>query len=167
MPFDLLAQKIDYGEVDFSWDFPEYITHDRSLPWYVLSSLVVVGLFAFSLITGNILFAIIIILATIITVYIGRRQPRIMNIKLTEEGIVVENRFYPYSEIKNFWIVHEMPNIRKLYFEFSSPLIPRLSVPYQDQDPNQLRNYLLQYVEESDEREGEPISEAIGRWLKL
>ena len=166
MPFDLFTDKIDYGEVVFSWDFSEFTKHERSLLWYALSVLVVLGLLIFALVSGNVLFAIIIILASIIIIHISRHEPRIMNIKITKEGIVIENRFYPFSEIKNFWIIHE-PDVKRLYFEFKSALIPRLSIPYQEQDPNQLREFLLEYIEENDEREGEPISEAVARWLKL
>lgn len=166
MPFDLLKDKVDYGEVAFSWDFPEFTSHQRGLLWYLIAFLVVVGLLIFSFATDNFLFAVIIILSVVIIVYISRRNPRIMNIKITDAGIVIENHFYPYSEIKNFWIINE-PDIKRLYIEFHSAFIPRLSIPYRDQDADTLREFLLQFIEENDEREGEPISETLARWLKL
>ncbi len=166
MPFDLLKEKVDYGEVFFSWDFPEFIKHQRGILWYLAAFLAVIGLLVFSLVSENFLFAVIIILSAIIVIYISRKNPRIINIKITDKGIVIENNFYPYSEIKNFWIINE-PEARRLYIEFRSAFIPRLSIPYQDQDPNELREYLLLYLEENDEREGEPVSETLARWLKL
>ena len=166
MPFDLLKDKVDYGEVAFTWDFPEFTKHNRGILWHLIAFIVVVGLLVFLLFSANFLFAVIIILSVVIIVYISRRDPRIMNIKITDAGLVIENHFYPYSEIKNFWILHE-PDIKRLYIEFRSAFVPRLSIPYQDQDPNELREFLLQFIEENDEREGEPVSETLARWLKL
>lgn len=167
MPFDLLSEKIDYGAVRFDWDFPEFIKQPRTVLWYLAAVLVVVGLLIYALVTLNILFAVIIIIATVIIIFLNRKEPRIMNIKITAEGIVIENRFYPFDEIKNFWIVDQFPLVKRVYFDFKSFFIPRLSIPYQDQDPNKLKDFLVQYLDENTEREGEPVSEGISRWLKL
>lgn len=167
MPIDLAQQKIDYGATHFEWDFPEFIQHERGLWWYVLAGLIVLGILVYSLFTANILFAVLTIMVVIIMLFVHQRQPRIMRIKVTDEGLVIENRLYPYSEIRSFWMVYEQPDVKNLYVEFRSMFIPRLSVPYGELDPNRLKAFLLQYIDEDDERTGEPVSETLGRWLRL
>ncbi len=168
MPIDLLEQPTDYGAVLYQWDFAEFEHHERGVVWYVVAALAAIGLVVYALVTANILFAVIVILVAVLIVYIQRREPREMTIKVTQEGVVIENRLYPFEDIKSFWIAYEIPDVHNIYFEFKSVSIPRLSVPYDvSVDPNELRRYLLQYVPENQEREGRPISELLAKLLKL
>ena len=167
MPIDLGQEQMDYGKVHYEWDFPEYTKHERTIVWYIVAGIVVLGILIFSFVTANILFAVLTIMVIIILVFMQQREPRILNFKITDEGLVIENRFYAYDEIKSFWIVYELPHLKNLYFEFKSLVVPRLTVPYDDIDPNRLQSFLAQYIEIDDEREGEPVSESISRLLRL
>lgn len=167
MPIDLTEQKIDYGKVHFQWEFPEYESYERTKKWYGTAVAVFAALLLYALLTFNILFAVIIFLFSVIIIFLHRKEPKLLGVKITDEGIVIESKLYRYDEIKSFWIVYELPRIKNLYFEFKSWALPRLAIPYLDQDPNRLRAFLLQYIDENTEREGEPISDSIGRWLKL
>lgn len=168
MPINLAEQPTEYGKVLFQWDFPEFEAHERGTTWYVVAGLLMLGLLVYAIVSANILFAVIIVLVAILLVYIEKREPREMTIKIAEEGVVIENRLFPYEEIKTFWIAYEVPDVHNIYFEFKSLSIPRLSIPYAENiNPNQLRSYLLQYVDENQEREGRPVSEVIAKLLKL
>ena len=167
MPINLTQQSKDLGKILAEWQFPEFVKYKRSRNWYITAGIMVALLLIYSAVTANILFAMIIIIASIIFIINQKRDPQMVSFKISEEGIVVDETLYEWSEIKNFWIIYEPPKVKNLYFEFKSLLLPRLPIPLQDQDPVKIREILLDYIDEDIEREGEPISDGIGRALKI
>ena len=167
MPINLTQQSKDLGKILAEWQFPEFVKYKRSRNWYITAGIMVALLLIYSAVTANILFAMIIIIASIIFIINQKRDPQMVSFKISEEGIVVDETLYEWSEIKNFWIIYEPPKVKNLYFEFKSRLLPRLPIPLQHQDPVKIREILLDYIDEDIEREGEPISDGIGRALKI
>jgi len=167
MPVDLNQEQRDLGKILSQWSFPEFVKYKRSRRWYVVAILIMAVLLIYALVTSNILFATIIIIAGIIFVLNEKREAKTIHFKISEEGIVVDNVLYEWPEIKNFWIIYEPDKVKNIYFEFKSLLLPRLPIPLQDQDPVAIREILLDYIDEDIDREGEPISDGLGRMLKL
>lgn len=167
MPINLAQQSKDTGKTLAEWQFPEFTKYNRNRRWYIIASIVVALLLIYAIATANILFAMIIVIATVIFVLNQKKEPKNISFKITEEGIVVDETLYEWSEIKNFWIIYEPPQVKNLYFEFKSLMLPRLPIPLQNQDPVKIREILLDYIDEDIEREGEPISDGLGRALKL
>lgn len=167
MPIDLLEEKASYGKIRYEWDFPEFTPYERGLVWYVIYAVAVFGILVYSWFSQNLLFAIFIILAAFIVWFIQQRQPRMLNIKITELGIVIENLFYTFAECKYYWIVAESSDDAMIFLEFTAPTIPRLGVPFIDIDPDRLDRYLGERIEKHPSREGMPISETISRFLRL
>ena len=160
-----------HGQTLIKWRFPEFIKPKRTKIWYFWAILIGGGLFVHALITFNYLFALIIIMIALIILLHGKREPQEVNFKITEDGLAMESatsqRFYPYKEIRSFYIIYEPPEIKNLYFQFKSGLRPRLSIPLKNQNPLEVRKVLLKFLEEDLEKDIEPLSEQVGRMLKL
>jgi len=167
MPINLTQQPKDLGKTLAEWQFPEFVKYKRSQRWYITAGIIVALLLIYSAVTANILFAMIIIITSVIFILNQKRDPKMVSFKITEEGVIIDETLYEWPEIKNFWIIYEPPKVKNLYFEFKSLLLPRLPIPLQDQDPVKIREILLDYIDEDIDREGEPISDGISRALKL
>ncbi|MGB0757683.1 MAG: hypothetical protein ACPGO5_04480 [Patescibacteria group bacterium] len=167
MPKDLLEQKVSYGTVRYEWDFPEFIPYERGRGWYITAGVLAALLLIFSWSTANFWFAVFVILVAFVIWFIQQRKPRMFTFKIADEGLVIENLFYAYDEIRSFWIVSEADDDNTAYFEFKAAATPRLGVPFIDIDPNRLQTFLEQYIQVHPEREGRPISESIARLLRL
>lgn len=167
MPKDLTKEDINLGKTLSDWTFPEFIKYQYTRGWYISFLVILVLLLIFSIVTTNILFALILIIATTILYITRKRNPENINFAITEEGITINHTLYQWLEIKNFWIIYEPPQVKNLYFEFKNLLLPRLPIPMQDQDPVTIREMLLEYIDEDIEREGEPISDNLSRKLKI
>ena len=87
--------------------------------------------------------------------------------QITEDGILVNQRFYEYKTLKNFYIIYEPPEVKTLYFEPKSIFSPRVPIDLGSQDPVKIREILKQYLAEDLERENEPLSDQTSRLLKL
>jgi hypothetical protein len=151
-----------------NWEIPEYDEHKRNKHWYIIAIIVILAILAYSVFTANYLFTIIMLMGSFMLFYYDRKEAPMINFILEGEGVVVGNKFYDYDEIKNFSIVYKpKEDIKNIYLTFSNNLRNRITIPLMDQDPLIVRRYLLQYVDEDLDRNHEPVSESIGRMLKL
>ncbi|PIT89596.1 hypothetical protein COU23_03025 [Candidatus Kuenenbacteria bacterium CG10_big_fil_rev_8_21_14_0_10_36_11] len=150
-----------------SWRFPEYSAYSRKKSWYVWAGIFFLGLLCYAIFTANFLFGLIIIMAAIILFVNQNQKPQNLNFSLSEKGLIIEDKIYPYAEIKKFWLLYEPPEVKNIYFEFKSSFKPILMIPLENQNPLKVREVLKKYLAEDLEKENESTSEALARVLKL
>lgn len=161
-------EQINYGDEIIGWVVPEYDKHDRSKSWYIAASIAAVLLLVYSFWTANFLFAVIIIIASLVIIIHDGREPDLVRFSITDEGIVIGRKFHDFDEIKDFSIVYKpKQGVKNLYFEFKNALKHRLSIPLQDMNPLKIREELLKYLKEDLDRTGQPTSEGLAKLLKL
>jgi len=162
-------QKItDYGDEIMSWKVPEYEKHERSTGWYIISSIVALLLLLYSFFSGNFLFAVIVIIAAIVIILHDGSHPDLIEVSLTDEGVIVGKKFYDYDELKDFSVIYKpRQEIKNLYFEFKSAVRPRLSLPLGKMNPLKIRENLLKYLPEDLDRTDQPLSEGLAKIFKL
>jgi len=156
----------DHGEIFFNWKFSEFPRYQRNRSWYIWGAIVSVGLLIFSVFSGNLLFGLIVIMSVLIILMFQRSNNEV-EFKITEDGIVINERFYEYKSIKNFFIIYEPPEVKTLYFEPKSFFSPRIPISLEDKDPIKVRETLLNYLEEDLDRDNEPLSDQTSRMFKL
>lgn len=161
------VQGLDHGKRFASWNFHEFQAYKRSIGWYIVAAIVVIGLFIIALRQKNYLFVVIIALITFIYLILNQRKPRLVTFSISEDGLEVHETFYPFKDIKKFWIIYEPPEVKILYFDFQSGLRPILSIPLESQNPLKIRDILIKYIKEDLERDEELLSDAVLRSLKL
>ncbi len=167
MPQDLSKEDVNLGEVIYNWTIKEYEKYERGSRWYLVMGIFAILLIGFAVISANYLFALIIVLFAIILVLQEMNEPVELDFAITETGVVIGNKFFPFFEIEKYWLIYNPPEIKTLYFEPKTILKHRISIPLDDVDPIELRSYLNQYLVEDIEREEEPISDRLGRILKI
>jgi len=156
-----------YNEIT-SWIIPEYDKHERSRFWYIGASIASGLALIYAFWTSNFLFAVIIIIAATIIILNDNREPEKIKFALTSEGLVINNKFIDFDDLKNFSIIYKPSyGVKKLYFEFKNVLRPRLSIYLDNMNPLPIREILLNYLPEDLERENEPLSEQLGRLFKI
>lgn len=157
----------DHGEIFASWEFPEFIKYQRNAAWYVTAFLIG-GLFlVYAIWTYNFLFAFIIIMLGFIIILYIIKEPITIRFKITEDGLELNHHFYPYKEIKAFWVIYEPPEVKNLYFEFKSAIKPKFSIPLLAENPLEIRKMLLKYLNEDLEKEEESTTDLLERKFKL
>lgn len=156
----------DHGQGFHSWKFSEFEKHDRGSNWYVWGALVLVLIIILSVVFDNILFGLMAILSALIILMFHRSDEEI-EFTIFEDGIKVNKKFYPYKSLINFYIIYQPPTVKTLYFEPKAWYSPRIPVALEDQNPIQIREVLLKYLDEDLEKEDEPVSDKISRIFKL
>lgn len=160
-------QTPDFGAVKASWEFPEFVKYNRGFLWYIGTAIVIVLLIIFSIASQNYLFIVLILLFAFIMFLRDRRDPKMLTIKLQDRGVSIgERMYYPWSDIKSFWIIYEPPEVKNLYLDFKG-LRPDITIQMQNQNPLEIRKILSDHVIEDVERENESFSDGFSRMFKL
>jgi len=149
------------------WTFSEFIKYKRGIRWYITAFLVFAILFLYSIKSENFLFAVIIVMIALIIVNSHKKEPIKIQFTATDRGIKINKFFYPYGNFNKFWIVSLPSHTKKIYFEINNMLHTHLVVPANNHSSQELREILSKYIEEDKETVGEPVSEIIGRALKI
>ena len=159
--------QIEKGNTLLSWHFPEFETYERGPIWYIIFFIIGGALILYSILTVNFLFAVIVVMVTIIILLGHRKEPSEIDIDITEAGLEIGDKFYMYKEIKSFFIIYEPPHVMTLFIQLKSSTKPRLSIPLNGQNPVKVRDILLTFIAEDVEKDDEPGSDFLTRALKL
>lgn len=156
------------GKKLMDWAFDEHEHTKRSLQWYIITSLIAIGLIVYGIMDNNYLFVLIIILIAFIYYVQSRNTPLRLTFALYQTGIQIGETFYLYRELKNFAVVYEPPLVKRLYFEAKNmSLRNEISIPLLDQNPIKVRKILLDFLPENLDKEEESVSDAASRALNI
>lgn len=157
----------EHGKLHLGWEFASTTRHTRSRGWYVGAAIIGGVSLIFALLTSNFLFAVILIIITLILVLQNRQESAHLQFGITEDGIEVGTEFFDYEVLKDFWIAYKPPRVKKLYITFKSTFRPMLIIPLENQNPLRVRKLLLSYLSEDTKNEDETTTEALSRLLKI
>ena len=149
-----------------SWTAPEFTHYPKSIVWFVLFTLVGLGLVGYFLWQRDFLAATTFFLLFLMLLFLARAKPRQITIVLSGRGLKLNDALMPFQQLKSFWIVYQPPEVKTLNFETTAYLNRFLSVQLEDQDPSEVRAFLLDFLSEDLDRE-ERVTDTISRTLKF
>lgn len=152
---------------EISWSFPEFEQHERGTAWYVWFGIVISALLVYAFWNFNLLFAFIIITASIAILIQHQRGPVQIDVKIDDDGISLENKTYLYQDIQIFWVIYRPREVKILYIKLKSAMSPTIGIPLGDNNPIMVRDFLKNYIEEDLARNSELVRDALSRVLKL
>jgi hypothetical protein len=157
-----------FGEELLSWEIPEYSKYQRGTVWYISAVVVTAGLLFYALYDHNYLFALIIVMFLIISIFINTGHEAKMDFVITTMGIGIGEKFYDYEAFHSFSVIYKpQENLKMLYLEFGSVLRPRASISLTDVNPLAVREILMERIPEDLDRTDEPHTDFFAKKLKL
>ncbi len=146
-PEDLMVN--EYSEdVLVHWRGPEYETYPRDQKWYLIAALVFVIIITYALITNSPIMAITFILIGIVGYIHLQKKPRVLNFRISRDGVSAGDEIYEFDRIKSFWIFYEPPHTRILSLHMKGSLVPFVHIPIHQEDPSKIRKALIQRAPE-------------------
>ena len=155
------------SQVVFSWQHQDYVAYPKDKRWYIISIIILLAAAGLSFWQQNYLFGVFLIMFYLVVLLYENRPPEMIDFVITPLGLKSGQRFHYWRLLDHFFIVYRAGGIKNLYVEFKNPLKGRLVIPLDGQDAVAIRDYLLRFLAEDLEREAEPISEQLRRFLKL
>ncbi|MCA9353168.1 hypothetical protein KC901_03225 [Patescibacteria group bacterium] len=140
--------------IAFSWETPEFEFKEKRKDWYWIVGGVGVALIVISIIMGNYLFAFLIAIGAFLMMNMASREPLSMSVAISEKGVEIHNDMYNYNSLYSFWVTYNKKGEPILLLLSDKRISPIVSIVIDDNiDLMELRNYLLQFIEEQEMKE--------------
>jgi len=136
-----------------SWHAAEYMQVKKHPDWYWAVGILTLGLFVTALVFNNFLFAVFMLLAGFTVAMYGARPARVVEFKLSGEGIHIHGSVYPYETLKSFWIFYHPPDVKEISIESQKMIMPHIKIPLGDMNHITVRSYLQQFMHERPQEE--------------
>ncbi len=129
-----------------NWTASEFIAHHKSGGWFVAAAVALVLAVALVyVLTRDIVAAVMLAIAGILFGVFSARPPRVLEYAVTDKGIQIGQRFFPYDELKSFAVSDEGPLPSILLIPLKR-FLPPITVFYERQAEDSIINVLSSYL---------------------
>lgn len=163
-----MTEKIEQENKSIKWQAPEFHFYEKGTAWFSKFSIIAVLLIIIFIYLGitqkhfSYYLAAGVVLAAALALFSQARvRPQSTNFHLAEDGVEFLGHKFLWGNLKSFWISDDA-----VYFENKKRFSIPISMPLANQKPEQLRNYLLQYLPEKSDG-GEMIFDKVNRLFKF
>ena len=130
------------------WDAHEYEHKERSSDWFWAVGIITVSVSVVSVILGNIIFGILILISAFALSLFANRPPSTLHVVVDEKGVARGKIRYPYSTLESFWIDTEHPH-KKIIMRSEKTFMPLIIVPLgENVDVEELHENLSHFLTE-------------------
>jgi hypothetical protein len=138
-------QDEDYaGEI--SWTASEFISHQKDSSWYIgLGAATGISCVAIYLLTRDRITVVMVLVAAIMFGIFASRQPRVMNYRLDEEGLMIGNKHYGYNNFKSFAVQQEGA-INSIFLLPLQRFMPGISIYYPPEEEQRILGTISNYL---------------------
>ncbi len=147
------------------WSAYEHDHIDRGSDWFWALGITATATAVTSVLFGNILFAILILVAATTLGLLAKQHPPIVEFELSGDGVRVGEVLHSYGEIISFWVDDVTDNTPTLLIDTTKFMSPNLVIPLGDADPSLVRALLSEYVPEIPMKE--PLAHKILEFFGL
>lgn len=149
----------------FIWETYEYFHQEKTNDWYWALAIIAISAAVISLIFGNILFALLILLGSFTLALFGARKPNIIRFEINTTGLLIGSTLYPYNSLHSFWVEdnNHLGVQSKVLFRSRKLAVPLLVIPLDGIHPEELRDFLFDHLPE--EEHSEPLSQKLLEYL--
>ena len=130
------------------WEANEYEHKERSQDWYWAVGIIAISVAVASVIFGNIVFGILILVSAFALSLYVNRVPEKTKVIVNERGITKNKVLYPYGSLESFWIDIDHPH-KKILLRSRKIFMPLIVIPLADEvDPYRLERTLTNFIPE-------------------
>jgi len=148
-----------------SWQAPEFRHYEKNAGWYITFAAIALLVTGFFIFEKDIFAAISTVLLAGIIWFFAAQKPQVVTVELNNQGIKFGSVFFPYKQLKYFWVVSNQ-NHKTLNFHTSTYINNVIILELMDEDPEQVRTFLLPHLPEHHETQ-ETAIQKISHKLKF
>lgn len=141
------------------WNAFEHEHIEKTSDWFWVLGIIAIAGAVVSIIFNNILFAITIIIGAFVVSINANKKPNKINFKINNRGVIINNTMHLFSSLESFWVKDDEENKPKLLIKSKKLLMPHIVIPIEGVSPEDVRNFLLEYLNE--EEDDEPLTQKI------
>jgi len=151
-----------YRGQQMSWSDYEHEHEKRGSDWYWALGIIAISASLTSIIFGNFLFALVILIAAITLGLLANRPPKIVEFIITDKGFAIDDDLYLYNSIIAFCI-NESGDHPVLLVDTQKTFSPHLVISLEHADAEEVRDMLSHFIPEKELQE--PLSHRVMEML--
>ena len=137
----------DEGTGSLRWSAYEHEHIERGSDWFWALGVVAVCAALTSVLFGDFLFAIVILIAATTLGLHAMRPPELHEFEINARGIRIGKTFHPFDTVISFWVDEELPE-PLLLVDTTTVMAPNLIIPIGDLHPDAIRALLRERIDE-------------------
>jgi len=138
-------QELTEGGDEVSWRASEYIHHDKGVLWYVVLGLVTIAGTGLAVFLQQWIFAALVLAMGVAIGVYASRPPREVEYRITEEGIYVADRLFPYINFRSFGVEADGA-FYSLQLRPTKRFMPGLTIYFAEDDGEDIVDVLSEYL---------------------
>lgn len=140
-------------EESIHWKTLEFEYKEKSADWYWTLGIVAVAGTLIAIILGNILFAILIIIATFTIALYANKHPKLIDFEISTRGIRADHILYPFSTLESFWIEEGRDGTIKLLLTSKKTFALQIIIPLANAPVHDIHEFLIHKLHEIEQHE--------------
>jgi hypothetical protein len=145
------------------WEAHQYEYKERSQDWFWAVGIVAVSIAVASIIFGNFIFGLLVIVSAFALTLFINREPETVHITLNEFGVTKGKVHYPYESLHSFWIELDHSH-QKIMLRSEKFFMPLIIIPLDDRvDVENVHEILSHFIQE--EHHAPPLVERLLEYL--
>lgn len=116
-----------------TWQAPEHRHIEKTSDWYWVVGIIAVSASVASIMFGNVLFGVVILLAAATMILMSHRHPKLVSYEVSVRGIRVGTTLYLYPSLEAFCIDEDAPEGPQLIVKSQHLLVPLMVIPLPDE----------------------------------
>ncbi len=135
------------------WVAPEFIKYKKGKKWFITAGLIALTILIIAVLTKNFLLAVATIFASLAVYVYSLKEPREIKFSISGKGVQIDNQIHRFENLKSFWIFYDPPEVKELSIRSKKTFIPYIRIPLDDQNPAEIRKFLLRFLPERIHKE--------------
>jgi hypothetical protein len=132
------------------WEAPEHNHIEKSGDWFWILGIIAVTGAIVSIMFGNVLFSIVILLAATTMGLVGMKKPRIISFEVSNRGVRIDTTLYPYATLQSFYLDEENHIDPQLFLKSKKMFVPLLILPVPDEYTDLIDSMLAERLPEEE-----------------
>lgn len=139
-----------------TWEAHEHNHTKKESDWFWVLGIITLAVTVTAVLLGNTLFGILLFIAGLVTALHATKDPNIIPFSVTQRGLRIEDKLYPYSTLESFYIDEEDPAGPQLLVKSEKLFMPLLILPLPEEYIDDIEDILASRLPE--EHLEEPIA---------
>jgi len=146
-------ENIEQNLQSFEWRAPEFDKTEKNKSWFVVPGIIAIILGIVALLIDNILLLVLVLLGFFNFYIYAKKEPKIVKFKINERGLEIDEKLHDFDSLRSFWVFYDPPAEKEISFRSKKTFFPYIRIQLDEQNPNEIRKYLLRFLPEKRHKE--------------
>lgn len=147
------------------WEAYEHHHDEKSGDWFWILGIATISLAVASILLGNALLGILIFVGGAVVAMLATRDPKIISYAVTQRGLRIDDKLYPYTNLECFFIDEEGPYGPQLLVKSEKVFMPLLILPLPEDAQDEIEGIIAERLPEQHLEE--PLAHKLLEFLKF